>query len=109
MIGRLAAITLAAALLGCVSYDLTRLGDLTLVSNRNVPIRLTVVQRDVHGEHCEPITSNRSPSLEAAIDIAQAQAPEADALADVVVLMIRRGSPNVSLCFSVTADAVKFR
>lgn len=99
---RLAA--LALILTACQTH---RIGDLSIVANRNVPMDPAVLQTGLRGEDCA-FDSFGVPSLEEAIDRAQRQVPEANALTnakvelrvELYVLLTRR-------CFIVTGDAVQ--
>jgi hypothetical protein len=87
---------------GCVTE---RVGDLTLIANRNVATKMDTIG-PVRGESC---SWSQFPSLEGAIDDAQLHQDErADAIANAVVefrqelwiLLVKR-------CFTVSGDAVK--
>ncbi|MCZ7618799.1 MAG: hypothetical protein M5U32_11010 [Myxococcota bacterium] len=92
---------------GCASYHSELVADVPIVSNRAVPIAMTVLQRDVSGEHCVAAQSARMPSLDTALEIAHSQVPEADALANASLLFMRRSGPPAEVCFVVNADAVR--
>lgn len=98
---------IALCLPACASYHSELVADVPIVSNRAIPIAMTVIRRDVSGEHCVPAQAARMPSLDTALEIAHSQVPEADALANASLLFMRRGGPPAEMCFVVNADAVR--
>jgi len=108
---RLAALALVLA--GCETVHRIPLGDLSLISNRNVPAEmLEVLERDVGEQLCEEVgpTNFAGVSLGAVVSETQRKVPGSDALANVELeLILRTGYPGPRWCVHVRGDAVRFR
>ena len=99
---RFVTVLIAAAALGCAS---TRIADLTLVSNQNVP-NVPDPIRHVTGLDCSFWTQ---PNLETAIDDAHRQVAKGNALANVGIFFDVQSYVLVTKqCFRIEADAVRF-
>jgi hypothetical protein len=100
----LAALFVLAWMTGCT----TRVADLVLVSNRNINGLPPPLKRQVVGRHCQIQWSlGQQPSLEEAIDRAQQEVPEANALTNVTVYVeLHYYVLLQQLCFRVEGDAV---
>ena len=98
---RFVTVLIAAAALGCAS---TRIADLTLVSNQNVP-NVPDPIRHVTGRDCSFWTQ---PNLETAIDDAHRQVENGNALANVGIYFDLQWYVLVTKqCFRIEADAVR--
>ena len=80
------------SLLACplvLSACTTRLGDLTILSTKNVSTMPKVVQRTVEGEDCIhlalfiPVSGRLNPTIDEALDNAMSNVPEGNVMTDV--------------------------
>jgi hypothetical protein len=102
------------ACLACAGCT-TRIGDLTIVTPKNLPQQFDVVQKDVEGKECLsqiliiPLGTT-NPTIDGAIDAALEKAPGADALVDASVYadMIFTLFFNQS-CVRIKGDAIRTR
>jgi hypothetical protein len=91
------------------------MGDLTIVTPKNLPQQFQVVQENVEGTECLaqilviPLGTT-NPTIDGAIDAALAKAPGADALVDASIhndvlftLLFNR------TCVRITGDAIRTR
>ena len=104
---RLAILIVTLAVTSCA----VRVADLTLVSNRNLGMQPETITREVQGEHCQVRwTLAMQPSLEEAIDRAQSQVPEGNALMNVAVYYVTANYLLITRnCFRVVGDAVHLK
>ena len=78
-------------LLGLVSGCRTRLGDLTLLSTKNVTLTSSVVERSVEGKDCVqmllfiPISGRLNPTLDEAMADAMSNVPDGNIMTDVAL------------------------
>jgi len=83
----LLAIAFSASLSGCT----TRIGDLTILSTKNIPAEVTTIRENVEGKDCANIVlllipiGVMNPTIDGAIDDALDKVPGADALIDVTI------------------------
>ena len=75
----------------CLSACTTRIGDLTILSTKNIPAEMTVIREGVEGKDCSNIIlllipiGTMNPTIDGAIDDALDKVPGADALIDVTI------------------------
>ena len=109
---RLALVVLAlCALAGCT----TRIGDLTILSTKNIPAEVNQIRANVEGRDCAhtilfiPI-GTMNPTIDGAIDSALDQVPGADAMIDMT---LKRHAWTVLLytqaCVTVEGTAISSR
>jgi hypothetical protein len=106
-----------AALLACLASAgcTTRLGDLTIVTPKNLPQEFQIVQENVEGKECLaqiliiPLGTT-NPTIDGAIDAALEKAPGADALvnASIYTDLIFTFFFNQS-CVRINGDAIRTR
>ena len=68
----------------------TRIGDLTILSTKNIPAEVEKIQASVEGRDCTRLIlfipiGTLNPTIDAAIDDALSDYPEADALIDLTI------------------------
>ncbi len=88
-IARAISLSLVAALL-VLSGCKTRVGDLTILSTKNIPAEITQIRAGVEGEDCVTFllfipVGTQNPTIDGAIDDALDQVPGADALIDATI------------------------
>ena len=75
----------------CLSACTTRIGDLTILSTKNIPAEMTVIREGVEGKDCSNVilllipVGTLNPTIDGAIDDALDKVPGADALIDVTI------------------------
>jgi hypothetical protein len=85
-------------------------GTLTAIATHNVAVPSQPVARDVEGSDCVyfafgmPVSGSLAPDLREAVDNALAEAPEGDALENVVIY---RDTAPFSVCLRVKGDVVR--
>ena len=69
----------------------TRIGDLTILSTKNIPAEMTVIREGVEGKDCANIIlllipiGTLNPTIDGAIDDALDKVPGADAMIDITI------------------------
>lgn len=85
--GMLMLLLALVAISGCT----TRIGDLTILSTKNIPAETTIIRENVQGKECANIVlllipiGTMNPTIDGAIDDALDKVSGADALIDVTI------------------------